>query len=116
MNELSNMSFQHAIEHLRNYFQESEFHRKKLSEWNSIMLKTVILKNPDKSTGDCLLLLIQNLRKLQHELREALQTIQYLHHNLVTACHGVPACIYAVSDPPSTVGELINKLKSSKIA
>lgn len=116
MNELSNMSFQNSIEHLRNYFQGPEFHRKNLSEWNSTTLKTVIAENPDKSIGECLLLLIQTLRKLQHGLREALQTIEYLHDKLVTACHGVPACRYAVSDPPPTVGALINKLQSSIIA
>ncbi|RKF79300.1 hypothetical protein GcM1_203012 [Golovinomyces cichoracearum] len=99
MNELSNMSFQNAIEHLRNYFQGPEFHRKNLSEWNSITLKTVIVENPDKSIGECLLLPIKTLRKLQHGLREAQQTIEY-----------------AVSDPPPTVGALINKLQSSIIA
>ncbi|TQS38270.1 hypothetical protein Golomagni_01229 [Golovinomyces magnicellulatus] len=116
MNELSNMSFHHAIEHLRNYFQGPEFHCKNLSEWNSITLKSFIAENPDKSIGNCLFLIIQNLRKLQHGLREALQTIEYLHDKLVTACHGVPACRYAVSDPPPIVGALINKLQSSIIA
>ncbi|RKF74206.1 hypothetical protein GcM1_240023 [Golovinomyces cichoracearum] len=116
MNELSNISFQNAIEHLRNYFQGPEFHRKNLSEWNITTLKTFIAKNPEKSIGECLLLLIKTLRKLQHGFREALQTIDYLHDKLVTACHGVPACIYAVSDPLPTIGALINKLQSSIIA
>ncbi|KAI0994324.1 hypothetical protein K3495_g13858, partial [Podosphaera aphanis] len=92
MNELSNMSFQNAIAHLRNYFQGPEFQRKNLSEWNSITLKTVMAANPEKSTSDCLMLLIQDLGKLQHGFREALQTVEYLHDKLVTACQGVPAC------------------------
>jgi hypothetical protein len=31
----------------------------------------------------------------------------------VTACQGSPACRFAVSDPPSDLGALINKLQSS---
>ncbi|KAI1002948.1 hypothetical protein K3495_g5256 [Podosphaera aphanis] len=72
INELSKMSFNDAIDHLRNYFQGPEFQRKCLSEWNSVTLKSVIAENTDKSTSDCLLLLIQILRKPQHAPREAL--------------------------------------------
>ncbi|KAI1003750.1 hypothetical protein K3495_g4457 [Podosphaera aphanis] len=116
INELSSMSFQNATAHLRNYFQGPEFQRKNLSEWNSITLKTVIVTDPGKSISDCLLLLVQDLTKLQHGLREALQTVEYLHEKLVTACQGVPACRFAVSDPPSSLGAFVNKLQSSIIA
>ncbi|KAI0999118.1 hypothetical protein K3495_g9082 [Podosphaera aphanis] len=92
INELSKMSINDAIDLLRNYFQGPEFHLKCLSEWNSVTLKSVIAENTDKSTNDCLLLLIQILRKLQHGLREALQTVEYLHDKLVAAYQGVPAC------------------------
>ncbi|KAI0995466.1 hypothetical protein K3495_g12711 [Podosphaera aphanis] len=87
-----------------------------LSEWNSINLKTVIVANPGKSISDYLLLLVQEVTKLQHGLREALQTVEYLHDKLVTACQGVPACRFAVSDPPSSLGASVNKLQPSIIA
>ncbi|KAI1005023.1 hypothetical protein K3495_g3196 [Podosphaera aphanis] len=116
INELCSMSFQNATAHLRNYFQGPEFQRKDLSEWNSITLKTVIVANSEKSISDCLLLLVQELTKLQHGLREVLQTVEYLHDKLVTACQGVPACRFAVLDPPSSLGAFVNKLQSSIIA
>ncbi|KAI6247043.1 hypothetical protein HI914_05110 [Erysiphe necator] len=35
---------------------------------------------------------------------------------MITACQGVPACKYAVVDPPENLGALLNKLQSSVIA
>ncbi|KAI0995592.1 hypothetical protein K3495_g12589 [Podosphaera aphanis] len=75
-----------------------------------------MVANPEKSTSDCLMLLIKELGKLPHSLREALQTVEYLHDKLVTTCQGVPACRYAISDPPPSLGAFINKLQSSIIA
>ncbi|KAI1003494.1 hypothetical protein K3495_g4718 [Podosphaera aphanis] len=112
-NELSNLSFQKVTENLRNYFQGPEFLRKNLGEWNSITLKKIMAENSNKSTVECLQLLIYKLRQLQHGLRNSLQTTEHFHDKLITACQGVPACRYAVSDPPDTIGALINKLQSS---
>ena len=44
-----------------NYFKGLEYKCGVLIKWNAITLKTVIIKNKGKSTGDCLQLLLNNL-------------------------------------------------------
>ena len=112
-NQLSRLPFDKACEHLRNFFEGPGFQRKNLDEWNTITLTTVMAGNTDKSTSECLQLLIHRLRQLQHGLRPTLQTMDFLHNKIVTSCQGIPACRYAVSDPPDNFGALINKLQSS---
>jgi hypothetical protein len=62
---------------------------------------------------ECLQLLIQDLRHLQHELDSALRTEQFILNKLITACQDVPACQYACFRPSDTLAELINDLRSS---
>jgi len=73
-------------------------------------------ENTDKSTSECLQLLIHRLCQLQHGLRPTLQTIDFLYNKIVTSCQGIPACRYAVSDPLNNLRALINKLQLSIIA
>ncbi|TQS35013.1 hypothetical protein Golomagni_04581 [Golovinomyces magnicellulatus] len=113
LNDLSKMIFLNAVEHLCNYFQGPEIQRKNLNERNNLILKSVISSNPEKSVFQCLQQLVHSLRELWHRLEVSLQTPDYLHDKIIVACQGVPACGYAVSDPPYSLGALINKLKSS---
>jgi hypothetical protein len=62
---------------------------------------------------ECLQLLIQNLRHLQHGLDSALRTEQFILNKLITACQDVPACQYACFRPSDTLAGLINDLRSS---
>ena len=111
--QLYNLSFSKACEHLRNFFEGPAFQRSNLIEWNSITLQTIMSENPDKKTSECLQLLITKLSEFQHSLAPSLQTVDFLYSKLVTACQGIPACRYAVSDPPDNLGLLVNKLQSS---
>jgi hypothetical protein len=70
-------------------------------------------ENQDKKTSECLQLLITKLSEFQHSLAPSLQTIDFLYSKLITACQGIPACRYAVSDPPDNLRLLVNKLQSS---
>ena len=48
----------------RNYFEGPEYKRNVLERWNKASLRTVITKNPEKSTLKCLQLLVNDLRHL----------------------------------------------------
>jgi len=57
--------------------------------------------------------MVVNLRQLQYGLEPDLWNVAFFHNKVVTACQGVPACRYAVVDPPTDFGTLLNKLQSS---
>jgi hypothetical protein len=78
----------------------------------TLALSTVTAENPTKSTYKSVQELVNTLRKLQYGITPALQTIEFLHNKIVTACQGSPACRYAVSDPPVELAALINKSQS----
>ena len=67
-NKLSNLSFKNAYKHLHGFFKGPSLKHKNLSKWNIISLKTIMDKNIDKLTSDCLQILINTLSQLQHRL------------------------------------------------
>src|SRR6266702_6506697 len=71
---LSNLLFKDAYRHLRGFFKGPSSKHKNLNKWNTISLKTIMDKNADKSTSDCLQILIDTLSQLQHSLTPKLQT------------------------------------------
>ena len=115
-NQLDSRSLKEACKHIRNAFEGSGYTQRNLDEWNSITLATVMAKNPKKSTLENLRDLVNQLRNLQYGLETNLQDNSFFRNKLVTACQGVPACRYAVSDPPQDTNHLIHKLQSSIIA
>jgi len=67
-NVTQTISFEQMCNATRNYFEGPEHKRNVLNRWNKTTLRTVIAKNPEKSTLECLQLLINDLRHLQHGL------------------------------------------------
>jgi hypothetical protein len=112
-NQLSNYTFEDACTNIRSFFEGPGYHRRNLEKWNSITLASITAENPDKSTFETVQTLFHTLRKLQYGLTPALRTKEFYHNKIVTTCQGSPACRYAVSDPPTDLIELINKLQSS---
>jgi hypothetical protein len=107
------VSFNKLYEATRNYFKGSEYKRDILTQWNALKLQTVINKNTEKSTIECLQILIKDLRHLQHGLDGALRTDEFLHNKLITACQELEPCKYAYYKPANTLASLINDLRSS---
>ena len=107
------VSFDKLCESTRNYFEGSEYKRDILTQWNALKLRTVIDKNTEKSTIECLQILIKDLRHLQHGLDGALRTDEFLHNKLITACQELEPCKYACYKPANTLAGLINDLRSS---
>ena len=76
---------------VRNHFEGLKYKCRVLIKWNAITLKTVIIKNKSKSTGDCLQLLLNNLHHLQHSLNTNLYNNNFLHNKLIVACQDIAA-------------------------
>jgi len=53
-NKATYVTFNSICNAICNYFKGLEYKRGVLTKWNAITLKTVIIKNEGKSTGDCL--------------------------------------------------------------
>ena len=85
-NKATYITFNDIYNAIRNYFKGLEYKRGVLIKWNAITLKTVIIKNKGKSTGDCLQLLLNNLRYLQHGLNANLRNNDFLYNKLIVAC------------------------------
>ena len=97
----------------RSYFEGAEHKRNVLNRWNETTLRTVITKNPEKSTLECLQLLINDLRHLQHGLENNLKTDDFLHNKIITACITHEAYRFACCKPATTVTGLISELRTS---
>src|SRR6266536_3704738 len=96
-----------------NYFEGPEHKRNVLNCWNKTTLRTIISKNPEKSTLEYLQLLINNLRHLQHSLKNNLKIDDFLHNKIITTCITHEAYRYAYYKPVKTVTGLINELQTS---
>ncbi|TQS33198.1 hypothetical protein Golomagni_06465 [Golovinomyces magnicellulatus] len=110
---LSQLTFHTAIDYLRNFFEGPGYNRRNLGKLNVKNLKLIISQNSNKTTSECLQFLVHTLREIQHGLSEDLRTNSFLHDKLITACQGVPACRYAIANPPTKVGELLKNLQNS---
>jgi hypothetical protein len=110
---LSKLSYLETCEKLRTFFEPPEYYRANLNKWNSITLNTVAASHPDKTIGEAVQLLVNELTELQHGLEEDLRKPAFFLNKIVTACQGIPACRYAVSSSPTDLGQLLNNLQSS---
>ena len=85
-NKATYTTFNDICNAIRNYFKGLEYKHGVLIKWNAITLKTIIIKNKGKSTGDCLQLLLNNLCHLQHGLDANLCNNNFLYNKLIIAC------------------------------
>ena len=107
------ISFKEMCYATYNYFKGAKHKRNILNWCNETTLRTVITKNPEKSTLKCLQLLINDLRHLQHGLENNLKTDDFLHNKIITACITYKACRFACCKPATTVTGLISELRTS---
>jgi hypothetical protein len=63
-NKATYVTFNSIYNAIRNHFKGLEYKRRVLIKWNTITLKTVMIKNKGKFTEDCLQLLLNNLHHL----------------------------------------------------
>ena len=85
-NKATYTTFNGIYNAIRNHFKGLEYKRGVLIKWNAITLKIVIIKSEGKSTEDCLQLLLNDLRHLQHGLNANLYNNDFLYNKLIVAC------------------------------
>ena len=84
-NKATYTTFNSICNAVHNHFKGLEYKRGILIKWNAITFKTVIIKNKSKSTGDCLQLLLNDLRYLQYSLNTNLRNDDFLYNKLIVA-------------------------------
>ena len=82
-NKATYTTFNSIYNTIYNHFKGLEYKRGILIKWNAITLKIVIIKNKSKSTGDCLQLLLNDLRYLQYSLNTNLYNDNFLYNKLI---------------------------------
>ena len=85
-NKVTYTTFNSIYNAVYNYFKGLEYKRRVLTKQNAITLKIVIIKNKSKSIGDCLQLLLNDLRHLQYSLNANLCNDDFLYNKLIVAC------------------------------
>ena len=66
-------------------------------------------ENQGKSTMNCLKILINDLRHMQHGLAFNLQNEDFMQNHLIIACENVSACRFACYKPsPTLIGQIID--------
>ena len=109
-------SFEIMCDMIRSHFETEEHKQGMMTKWNTTTLKTIIAKNEDKTTEECLELVIKELRTIQRGLAPELRTEQILRDKLINACNDVEACVYACLKPAPTLEGVCSDLQSSIIA
>ena len=84
-NKVTYTTFNNIYNAIYNYFKGLEYKYGILIKWNAITLKTVIIKSEGKSIEDCLQLLLNNLRYLQHGFNANLYNNNFLYNKLIVA-------------------------------
>ena len=99
----------------RSYFETDEYRRSQQQRFNDLTLRQVITdpKNAEKSVEECLMILVQDLRKIQGSLDPTWREDPILRDRLLNACRDYPACSFACFKPAATLPALINDLQSS---
>jgi hypothetical protein len=108
-----NLPFDALCNSIRRRFETDEHGRLTLLEWNTTTLQSIIDKNPDKTTAECLDLLIKKFTTLQRSLPDEYHQDKILHDKIVVACRSSPTCHYACYKPADTIAGLIGDLQSS---
>ena len=88
-NKATYTTFNNIYNAIYNYFKGLKYKHRVLTKWNAIMLKTVIIKSKGKSIEDCLQLLLNNLRHLQHGLNANLYNNDFLYNKLIITCQDI---------------------------
>ena len=116
VNVLKHASLDQACTFIRTHFEKPDHGRNNLIKWNHTTLKTVMAKHEGKSTLDCLKILINNLRHLQHGLDFQFQIELFMQNHLITACEKMSACQFACYKFNDTLAGQITDLKNSIIS
>ena len=85
-NKATYTTFDGICNTIHNHFKGPEYKYRILTKWNVITLKMVMIKSENKSTMDCLQLLLNDLCHLQYSLNTNLCNDDFLYNKLIITC------------------------------
>jgi hypothetical protein len=100
-------------EAMQRRFETDEQGRLNLLKWESLTLESVIKKNPDKNTSECLDILIKTMTTIQRNLPSAYHDDKILCDKLINACRTTEACKFACYKAGNTLVGIISDLQAS---
>jgi Reverse transcriptase (RNA-dependent DNA polymerase) len=100
-------------EAIRKRFETKEQRRSNILDWEALKLDNVIKEHPDKSTKQCLDILIRQMTVIQRNLPPSYHTDDILCDKLLNACRANKACRNACYKASDTLLGIINDLQSS---
>jgi hypothetical protein len=97
MNQKNNLqipTLKQLCDTTHNYFEGEEYRYGMLEHWNTLTLKKIMnrVENSEKTTIDCLELLILELSQVQNGLDPNLQMEKLLHRKVINVCRDILAC------------------------
>ncbi|KAI1001549.1 hypothetical protein K3495_g6653 [Podosphaera aphanis] len=107
------LNFNSMVLSTKNHFETPDFRQGVQARWNTISLFQIRTDNPSKSKMEQLMLLIDELEKIQRALPVNFQDSRTLQDRLVSACRGIPECDYAIQIPHASYEGLVAALRQS---
>ncbi|POS82020.1 hypothetical protein EPUL_006464, partial [Erysiphe pulchra] len=104
-----NMNLEELCSEIKRNFEGIEYKRSLLTNWNKLSFETIVndQKNNGKTTSECLRILVQKLRTMQHGLDESLRNDAFIHNKIVTSCERQAAFKNVCERPSHTIGGLL---------
>lgn len=97
---------------VRDYFEDDNYRRRVLQEWNALSLEGLKIENPDKSTSECFKILSSKMQNLRYGLPKSLRDDDTYLNKMVLACEASEECAIACNIPHAKVPALVQSLKS----
>ena len=114
VNMLENATLNQTCIFINIHFENLDFKKNNLQKWNQTTLKSMMIKfeNQSKFTLNCLKILINDLRHMQHDLAFNLQNEDFMQNHLIMTCENVPACRFACYKSNVTLASQIIDLQT----
>ncbi|RKF57722.1 hypothetical protein GcC1_187032 [Golovinomyces cichoracearum] len=107
------LSLNSMIRSMKNHFETLDVRQGVQARWNTMSLYQIRTENPSKSKMEQLMLLIDELEKLQRVLPANLRDARTLQDRLVSACRGIQECDYALQILHASYEGLVAALRQS---
>ena len=106
------ISFLDLCSRIKAHFEGPNYNTETLQKWTLTDMNSIKALHPDKTALQCLDELLNELRRLRHDLSSDLQSDDFFHAKLLMACRFLPDCQVACSAPPAKLPDFVRSLKS----
>ncbi len=112
-NKVTYFIFDDFCINMRAYFENSEWQRSNLDQWQTFSLKDVVAVNSNVSLIECLRKLCAEMNTIQRELDSAYHDSIRLRENIIRTCRNHSILIFELINSSMNISTLINILQFS---